>query len=127
MSDQIRVVLSAPGEPACVLLIDNTLVAMQATLGGHLQLMPYRYLHDPFIRLEAGVYIDEDGTEKDLPQHHVRLLGEGYVRGALLVSHVDIEGAEDGFSEEAANELKALLDADLKTARQYARYESSEP
>jgi hypothetical protein len=88
MSEMIQVVHKRPALPAEVVMIENTLEALQRLLDGG-------YLCGIHLTPSVHGYVDDDGLSKELPLNFV-LDGEPIV-GPAVFSKADSGGEEIGF------------------------------
>ena len=96
----IRVVVKNPREPAKIVMIENSLDALQKLVGGSIEAIR------PFPRVHA--YVNEEGKLLGLLANFS--YGSDVIAGPAVFSKADAEGEEIGFEdEEEAQEIVSKL------------------
>lgn len=108
MREKIRVVIAEPGKLAEVREIESTAEAMQAIVGGWLEVVP---LGDPEDRLDC--WLNEEGRLLGLPFNRnvpAPIGGFWDLHSTFFVCRNDGDGNCTGLSEEEARSVCRLLD-----------------
>jgi len=103
---EIRIVVAAPSTRAVVKMIPNTVEALQAEVGGYLEL--YRA---PALRSKnIHCWINEDGARLGLKSNLSMGVGSFIVGNVVASKAHPISGAEAGLSERDAKFVCLVLD-----------------
>lgn len=101
---QIRVVVAEPGKDPRVVMIEDTLEALQALVGGMIEAVRDR----PLNAIGAHLYVNEEGLLQGLAPNRYTV-GGGVLVGPIVVSKVDHAGEEIGLTEEEARKAVTLV------------------
>lgn len=106
MSEQITVLVFEPGQPGVTREIGNDLAALQAVVGGYIEVV-----HPPDLPAGMCLVCNEEGQLRDLPRNRrvpgVLALG-GYLRGTFFVTR------------EEGEEFASLTEADVAAVTRLA-------
>jgi len=105
MTDEICIVVAAPSTRAVVKTVPNTVEALQAEVGGNLELYRASVLRSKDIHC----YINEDGARLGLKPNLSIGIGS-FIVGNVVASKVNSEGEEIGLTERDAKLTCLILD-----------------
>lgn len=113
MSNQKRVVIKRPGQPAAIEMIKPGLEPLQEIVGGYIEtgMKAHHFFDDGHL----VAYVNEEGHVRDLPHNILRPSDQWPLAGALVVVKVDEYGDDGEMSEEEAERALQLI-ASMKEA-----------
>lgn len=104
---KILVVFAAPNTAAEVRVVDNTLEAFQALVGGDIELHWHEALRSQ-VRHDLHIYINEYGKRLALPMNLTTT--DDVILGPLIVSRHDSQGEDCGLDTALAERAARWLD-----------------